>query len=102
MPSIMRIWRGEVSADRAAEYLERVTPIALADYKRIPGNRGAWVLSRSAGEVTQITTLSLWDSMTSICAFAGDPPDRAKYYNFDAEYLLSLSPSVEHWQVHGD
>jgi hypothetical protein len=105
MPSIMRIWRGEVSADRAAEYLERVTPIALADYGRIPGNRGAWVLSRSAGEageVTEIMTLSLWDSMTSICAFAGDPPDRAKYYDFDAEYLLSLAPSVEHWQVHSD
>jgi hypothetical protein len=47
-------------------------------------------------------TLSLWDSMTSICAFAGDPPDRAKYYDFDAEYLLSLAPSVEHWQVQGD
>ena len=102
MPSIMRIWRGEVSASHAAEYLERVTPIALADYRRIPGNRGAWVLSRSAGEVTEIMTLSLWDSMTSICAFAGDPPDRAKYYNFDAEYLLSLAPSVEHWQMQGD
>ena len=60
MPNIMRIWRGEVSADRTPEYLERVTPIALADYRRIPGNRGAWVLSRSAGEVTEIMTLSRW------------------------------------------
>src|SRR5260370_42410801 len=85
--------RGEPRDAGLVEYLERVTPIGLVDYRCIPGNRGAWVLSRSAGEVTEIMTLSLWDSMTSICAFAGDPPDRAKYYNFDAEYLLSLAPS---------
>jgi hypothetical protein len=34
--------------------------------------------------------------------FRRDPPERAKYYDFDAEYLLSLAPSVEHWQVQGD
>lgn len=49
MPNIMRIWRGEVPADRAPEYLERVTPIALADYRRIPGNRGAWVTEPIGG-----------------------------------------------------
>lgn len=101
MPQIMRIWRGEVPAGRAAGYLERVTPIALADYRRVPGNLGAWVLSRPAGEVTQVITLSLWESMASIRAFAGDAPERAKYYDFDAEYLLSLPETVEHWEVHG-
>jgi heme-degrading monooxygenase HmoA len=100
MPRILRIWRGETPAARAAEYLQRVTPIALADYRRIPGNRGAWVLSRAAGDVTQVMTVSLWDSMASIRAFAGDHPETAKYYDFDPEYLLRLAPEVEHWEVH--
>lgn len=101
MPQIMRIWRGEVPASRAAEYLERVTPVALADYQRIAGNHGAWVLSRTTGDVTQVVTLSLWESMAAIRAFAGDAPELAKYYDFDPEYLLSLPATVEHWDVHG-
>ena len=96
---IMRIWRGRTRTDRAAEYLSRMTPVALAGYHGVPGNRGAWVLSRADGEVTEIATLSLWDSRESIRAFAGDDIERAKYYDFDPEYLLSLSPTVEHWEV---
>lgn len=101
MPRIMRIWRGECLTSQAPEYLARMTPTALADYRRIPGNLGAWVLSRPAGDATQIMTLSVWESMSAIRAFAGDPPERAKYYDFDPEYLLSLAPTVEHWEVHG-
>lgn len=101
MTEIMRIWRGETPTSRAAEYLERMTPVALADYTRVAGNRGAWVLSRAQGDVTEVITLSLWESMESIRAFAGDDLDRAKYYDFDPDYLVSLPPTVEHWEVRG-
>lgn len=96
----MRIWRGAVPTSRAAEYLERVTPIALADYRGIAGNRGAWSISRKVGDATEVMTVSVWDSMDAIRAFAGDPPERAKYYDFDPDYLLALAPTVEHWTVH--
>jgi heme-degrading monooxygenase HmoA len=101
MSEIMRMWRGETPTSRAAEYLERMTPVALADYARVPGNRGAWVLSRVRGDVTEVMTLSLWESMDSIRAFAGDDAERAKYYDFDPQYLASLPPTVQHWEVHG-
>jgi hypothetical protein len=100
MAKIMRIWRGEVDTARAAEYLQRVTPVALRDYACTPGYRGAWVLSRPVGAVTQVLTMSLWDSMAAIRTFAGDAPEAAKYYDFDPEYLLALSLTCEHWQVH--
>jgi heme-degrading monooxygenase HmoA len=96
---IMRIWRGEVRTDRATEYLARMTPAAMADYRSVPGNRGAWVLSRRKGAVTEVATLSLWSSLESIRAFAGEDLDRAKYYDFDPAYLLSLPETVEHWEV---
>ena len=96
---IMRIWRGEVPTQRAAEYLARMTPAAMSDYRRVQGNRGAWVLSRTTGAVTEVTTLSLWESLESIRAFAGDDLERAKYYDFDPVYLTSLPEKVEHWEV---
>jgi heme-degrading monooxygenase HmoA len=96
---IMRIWRGEVPTRRAAEYLARMTPVAMTDYRRVHGNRGAWVLSRANGEVTEVATLSLWESLDVIRAFAGADVERAKYYDFDPEYLLSLPATVEHWEV---
>jgi hypothetical protein len=46
-----------------------------------------------------VMTLSLWESLDSIRAFAGDDLERAKYYDFDPEYLLSLPATVEHWEV---
>ncbi|HEX2494586.1 MAG TPA: hypothetical protein VHK24_12485 [Steroidobacter sp.] len=100
MTQIMRIWRAETPTRRAAEYLQRMTPVALKDYKQVPGNRGAWVLSRGRGDVTEVMTLSLWDSMESIREFAGEDVARAKYYDFDPQYLLSLPATVEHWEVH--
>lgn len=99
---IMRIWRGEVPTQRAAEYLARMTPTAMSDYRRVHGNRGAWVLSRSNGAVTEVATLSLWESLESIRAFAGDEPERARYYDFDPAYLTSLPETVEHWEVHAE
>ena len=43
--------------------------------------------------------LTLWDSMDAIRRFAGDEPERARYYPEDSEYLLELEPFVEHYEV---
>ena len=96
---VMRIWRGEVPTQRAAEYLARMTPAAMADYRSVHGNRGAWVLSRKKDAVTEVATLSLWESLDSIRAFAGEDVERARYYDFDPEYLTSAPATVEHWEV---
>jgi heme-degrading monooxygenase HmoA len=94
---IMRMWHGTTPSDRAAEYLALMTPRALADYRGTPGNRGAWVLTRRAGDTTHVTTLSLWHDMESIQAFAGERPELARYYAFDAAYLTTMEPHVLHW-----
>jgi heme-degrading monooxygenase HmoA len=101
MASIMRSWHGRTPTGVAGEYLALMTPRALADYRSVPGNLGAWVLSRRDGDITHVTTLSLWSSWDAIAAFAGTPPDAARYYDFDPRYLLELEPTVTHWEVHG-
>lgn len=42
---------------------------------------------------------SRWDSWDSIRAFAGPEPSKAVYYPEDREFLLSLEPNVEHFEV---
>jgi hypothetical protein len=41
----------------------------------------------------------LWDSFDAVRRFAGDDIERAVYYPEDKEYLLSLEPNVEHYDV---
>src|SRR5262249_18334566 len=59
---IARIWRGAVRADDAAAYASYVQETGIAAYRETPGNRGAWVLWRVAGEHAEIITLSFWES----------------------------------------
>jgi heme-degrading monooxygenase HmoA len=62
---------------------------------RLPGNLGAWLLRRDR---TEFITLSLWDSVDAIRAFAGDDIDAAVLYPEDARYLVGES-TVTHYQV---
>ncbi|MGH7501938.1 MAG: hypothetical protein ACREL7_09295 [Longimicrobiales bacterium] len=43
--------------------------------------------------------VSLWDSLESVKAFAGPDVDRARYYEEDPRYLLSLVEHVDHFEV---
>jgi len=50
------------------------------------------------GEARFVFT-SRWDSWEAILAFAGPEPDKAVYYPEDREFLLTLEPNVEHYEV---
>jgi hypothetical protein len=39
---IARRWHGRVSDEKAAEYLQLMKDVGLADYRSTEGNRGAW------------------------------------------------------------
>lgn len=97
---IARIWRGAVRAADLEAYRAYVTETGLADYKATPGNRGAYLLTRAAGEVGEVVTLSLWDSFESIARFAGSDYERARYYPEDERFLLEFPENVEHYEVH--
>jgi heme-degrading monooxygenase HmoA len=96
---IARTWHGMVPASRADEYFAYLERTGLPDYRATPGNRGVWVLRRTEGERTHFLLLSLWDSMGSIRAFAGEEAERARYYPEDEEFLLELEPYVTHYDV---
>jgi heme-degrading monooxygenase HmoA len=96
---IARIWRGAVRSEDADDYVAYIQGTGIAEYKATPGNRGAWILRRPAGDVTQIVTFSLWDDMDAVRAFAGDDPERAVFYPQDDRFLVERELTVEHYEA---
>ncbi len=96
---IARLWTGRVPADKADDYLELMSTVALPDYAATPGNRGASCLSRAEGEVVHVWMLTHWDDLDAVRAFAGDPVETARYYDFDDAFLLEKPPAATHFEV---
>ena len=94
-----RMWHGRTKASDADLYLDYLFRSGMPDYRRTPGNRGAWVLRRIEGDVAHFITLTFWESRDAIKAFAGDDIERARYYSEDQKYLLEFEPGVTHYEA---
>ena len=95
---IARIWRGAVRLTDADEYADYIRDTGFTEYAETSGNRGAWMLRGDQGDRAEFITLSLWDSLDAIRAFAGDDIEAAVLYPEDARYLVGRS-TVTHYQV---
>jgi heme-degrading monooxygenase HmoA len=88
---IARIWRGHAANAKADAYFRHVTGTVFPSLKALAGHRGAWLLRRQADGKTEFLALTLWESLDSIRAFAGDdiataivePEARAVLADFD-------------------
>jgi heme-degrading monooxygenase HmoA len=96
---IARTWTGVVLRADADAYADYVRETGFAEYGQTAGNRGAWRLRRDAGERTDFVTLSMWDSVDAIKAFAGEDIEAAVLYPEDERYLIDGESSVTHYEV---
>jgi len=96
---LARSWDGITRAEQGDEYLEYLRRTGVADLSATAGNRGVFVMRREEGGRTRFRLVSLWDSLEAVRAFAGDDPERARYYPEDERFLLALTPGVEHFEV---
>ena len=96
---IARRWHGRLPTAKAGKYLELMREVALSDYRATEGNLGAWCLHRADGDVVHVEMFTLWRDWDSIPRFAGEDVAAAKYYDFDADYLLELEPTVIHFEA---
>ena len=96
---IARIWRGRTRPEQSDDYLTFLERTGFAEYRATDGNRGVLCLRRDVDGAAEFMLITLWDSMDAIRRFAGDEPERAKYYPDDPNYLLEMTPLVEHYEV---
>ena len=99
---IARRWHGAVPIAQSAEYLKRMRKVALPDYRSTRGNRGAFCLFRTDGDVAHFDMLTFWDDVDAIKRFAGVDYEAAKYHDFDPSFLIELEPTVLHSTVYQD
>lgn len=98
---IVRLWHGRVPSSKARSYREFLNQRAISDYRSVPGNVSVHVLERPEGEVTHFITMTFWESVAAIRAFASDDIEAAKYYPEDESFLLEKEPKVVHYEVVG-
>ena len=96
---IARTWTGAVLRADADAYADYIRATGFAEYGQTPGNRGASMLRRDDGDRTEFITLSLWDSVDAIKAFAGEDIEAAVLYPEDERYLIDGESSVTHYEV---
>ena len=78
---VVRMWRGVIRTEDRDEYVDYVERTGVEEYRSVPGNLDAWTLTRELGDgLTEILTVSRWESLDSIRGFAGDDIERAVYY----------------------
>jgi len=97
---IARIWHGVTPVAKADEYLNLMRTIAIPDYRSTPGNKGAYALRRIEGDTAHFLMLTFWESETAIRTFAGEDISKAKYYDFDKNFLLELEPTSIHYEIY--
>jgi heme-degrading monooxygenase HmoA len=102
---ILRYWRGWATRENAEAYREIVSTHVLPHIAglELAGYHGAYLLRRDVGDEVEFATITMFDSLDDVRAFAGDDyeyayvPDeaRAVLSRFDercAHYELLLSP----------
>ena len=98
---IARRWHGRVPAAKAEAYVKLMREVALPDYRSVAGNRGAWCLHRRERDIVHVEMFTFWEDDAAIRRFAGEDIGVAKYYDFDADFLLEKEPHVLHFEVEG-
>ena len=92
-PTIARIWRGRTTAARADEYARYqyengVRPLAEKAL-------GVQQFREDRETESEFVTVSYWESVEAMSAFAGKDPRRIHHLERDAEFLIELPKSVQ-------
>jgi heme-degrading monooxygenase HmoA len=96
---IARTWRGWTRAEDADAYVDYLFETGIKEYRMTPGNRAAYILRRNVGDRTEFVTLTFWDSLEAVRAFAGDDIEKAVFYPDDDRVLVDRENTTAHFEV---
>jgi heme-degrading monooxygenase HmoA len=96
---ICRTWRGWTSKANADAYVAYLLQTGIKEYRQTAGNRAAYILRRDEAERTEFVTLTFWDSLEAVRAFAGPEVERAVFYPEDDRFLVDREDTATHYEV---
>jgi heme-degrading monooxygenase HmoA len=96
---IVRIWRGEAPASSADAYQRHASQTVFPSLARLAGHHGAWLLRREIEGQVEFLAMTLWDSLDSIKAFAGDDVSTAIVEPEGRAALSAYDDFATHYEV---
>lgn len=97
---IARVWRGWTAQEDADAYVAYLEQTGATVSRAIAGNRGFWILRRPVdGGRCEFVTVSLWDSLEAVRAFAGEDVEKAVFFAEDERFLVDRELTVTHYEA---
>ena len=98
-PRVARIWQGRTRAAIADAYMAYLYEHGVKKIRATKGNLGVQVLRQTRDGIAHFQTISYWSSRDEIRAYAGTDIEKPHHLEKDAEYLLELPDSVQHFDI---
>ena len=96
---ITRVWHGWTSPEDADAYEELLRTKILPGIHRVEGYRGADLLRRTVGDEVEFITLTRFESMDAVRAFAGDDYEQAVIEPEARALLARHDERSQHYEV---
>jgi heme-degrading monooxygenase HmoA len=95
---IVRLWHGWTTREKAPAYEALLKTEVLPGIHRIPGFIGADLLRREGGGEVEFITLTRFESMDAVRAFAGDDWEVAVVPPAARRLLARFDPRAAHYE----
>jgi heme-degrading monooxygenase HmoA len=100
--TIGRWWRGITNPENADAYEALLRTRVLPGIHRIAGYRGAYLFRRPLPDGVEFATLTLWESMDAVRAFAGSEHANAVVPAEARALLREWDQTALHYRMVGD
>ena len=95
----MRMWRGWADPARAGEYDRHYRSEVLSTLRDVPGFRGARLLRRDVDERTEFLSVTYFEDLDAVRAFAGEDYETAVVADEARRVLAGFDRHVVHYEV---
>ena len=96
---IARHWRGLVKRERADAYVEHLQSQTLPQLVQLAGFHDARVLRRDLPQGVEFLVVTIWESLDSIRAFAGNDVESAVVPPEARDMMIEYDRKARHYEV---
>jgi heme-degrading monooxygenase HmoA len=96
---ITRLWRGWTPPDRAQDYERHYRCEVLPGLRGVAGFAGTRLLRRTTGDETEFVSLTFFDDLDAVRAFAGPDYETAVVADEAREVLIRFDDHVGHYET---
>jgi len=93
------MWRGFAIRERADDYVKHLQQSVVPELSQIDGFKGIYLLRRESSDDVEFVVLTLWESMESICKFAGENPEVAVVAPAARVFFREYDEEVKNFEI---